>query len=86
MPWGPWAVTLTVSADETSVTEQINTEKPVTTVARRSGEILQARFPAGLTTITWSLTPLPDGATAQVRFQAFMNDFTAIFRRAPEGR
>ena len=82
VPWGPWAVALTISADETSVTEEINTEKPLTTVARRSGEMLQAKFPAGLTTITWSLTPRPDGGTAQVRFQAFMNDFTTIFHRS----
>jgi hypothetical protein len=85
VPWGPWTVALTVSADETSITQQINTEKPLTTVAQRHGEMLQARFPAGLTTITWSLTPRPDGATAQVRFQAFMNDFTAVFHRA-DGR
>lgn len=82
VPWGPWSVALTVSADETSLTQQINTDAPLTAVARRNGEMLQARFPAGLTTISWSLTPLPDGATAQVRFQAFANDFTTIFHRA----
>ena len=80
VPWGPWAVTLTVGEGETSVTQQVNTDAPVTTVAHRNGEMLQARFPAGLTTITWSLTPLADGTT-QVRFQAFANDFSTIFHR-----
>ena len=72
---------LTVDSNETTMTEQINGEKPLTTSARRNGEMLQARFPSGFTTITWSLMPQPDGATAQVRFQAFMNDFTGTFRR-----
>ena len=30
----------------------------------------------------WSLTPQPDGVTAHVRFQCFLNDFTAVFRRS----
>lgn len=80
VPWGPWTVTLTVSAGETSVTQQINTDAPQTTAARHNSDMLQARFPAGLTTITWSLTPLADG-TAQIRFQAFANDFSTIFHR-----
>lgn len=30
----------------------------------------------------WALTPQPDGVTAHVHFQCFMNDFTAIFTRS----
>ena len=81
IPWGNWAVVLTVDANESTMTEQINGEKPEVRPARRNGEMLQARFPAGLTTITWSLTPQPDGTTANVHFEAFMNDFTAVFQR-----
>ena len=82
VPWGPWSVVLAVDPDETTLTQHINAEQPLTAPVHRSGEMLQARFPAGLTTITWSLMPQPDGTTARVRFQAFMNDFTATFRRS----
>ena len=83
-PWGNWAIMLTVDANESTMTEQINGEKPEVRPARRNGEMLQARFPAGFTTITWSLTPQPDGTTANVRFEAFMNDFNAVFQRTAE--
>lgn len=80
-PWGNWAIVLTVDANEATMTEKINDEKPEVRPARRNGEMLQARFPAGFTTITWSLTPQPDGTTANVHFAAFMNDFSAVFHR-----
>jgi hypothetical protein len=83
-PWGNWAIVLTVDPNESTMTEQINGEKPEVRPARRNGEMLQARFPAGFTTITWSLTPQPDGTTANVRFEAFMNDFNAVFHRTAE--
>jgi hypothetical protein len=83
-PWGNWAIVLTVDANESTMTEQINGEKPEVRPARRNGEMLQARFPAGFTTITWSLTPQPDGTIVNVHFEAFMNDFSAVFHRAAE--
>lgn len=50
--------------------------------ARLDGNALTASFPAPLLgTSTWSITPQPDGTTARVRMQAFMNDFTAVFHR-----
>ena len=50
--------------------------------ARRNGDALTANFPAPLLgASTWSITPQPDGITAHVRMQAFMNDFHAVFRR-----
>jgi hypothetical protein len=50
--------------------------------ARLDGDTLAASFPAPLLgTSTWSITPQPDGATARVRMQAFMNDFSAVFHR-----
>ncbi|MEY2481239.1 MAG: hypothetical protein QOI04_2166 [Verrucomicrobiota bacterium] len=81
-PWGPWEVALTIDANESTMTEQINTEKPLTKPAKRNGEMLQARFPSGLTTVTWSLTPQADDASMNVHFQALMNDFTSVFHRA----
>ncbi len=81
IPWGNWAVVLTVDPNEATITSEINGGKPEVKKAQRNGDMLQATFPAGLTVITWSLTPQPDGATARVRMQAFMNDFTAVFHR-----
>lgn len=49
--------------------------------AKLSGDALQANFPAGIATTTWSITPAPDGATARVRMQGALNDFTAVFHR-----
>lgn len=52
--------------------------------ARRDGDTITASYPAPLLgKSTWSLTPNPDGVTAKVRMQAFMNDFSATFRRSP---
>ena len=81
IPWGNWAVVLTVDPNEATITSEINGGKPEVKKAQRNGDMLQATFAAGLTVITWSLTPQPDGATARVRMQAFMNDFTAVFHR-----
>lgn len=55
---------------------------PAFVQARLNGETLTAIFPAPLLgSSTWSITPQPDGTTARVRMQAFMNSFTAIFHR-----
>jgi hypothetical protein len=57
--------------------------KPAFAKARLDGNTLTAAFPAPLLgTSTWSITPEPDGVTAQARMQAFMNDFKAVFHRA----
>src|ERR1700686_681210 len=56
------------------------TDKPAFAKARLAGDTLTASFPAPLPgTSTWSITPQADGATARVRMQAFMNDFSAVF-------
>ena len=56
---------------------------PAYAQARINGDTITASFPAPvLGTSTWSLTPQPDGVTANVRMQAFMNNFTAVFRRS----
>jgi hypothetical protein len=57
-------------------------DKPAFAKARLDGDTLTASFPAPLLgTSTWSITPQADGATARVRMQAFMNDFSAVFHR-----
>lgn len=59
--------------------------KPAFARARFDGNTLTAAFPAPLLgTSTWSITPEPDGVTARVRMQAFMNDFNALFHRTAE--
>jgi hypothetical protein len=82
VPWGNVAVKLVVDSTETIMDCWWEADtKHLTAKAQLSGNTLHARFPAGFTTATWSITPQLDGATAQVRLQAFMNDQTAIFRR-----
>ena len=56
--------------------------KPAFAMARLDGGTMTATFSAALLgSSTWSITPQPDGKTARVRMQAFMNDFTAVFQR-----
>jgi hypothetical protein len=82
IPWGNWAVELTVDSNEATMTSEINGERPEVKKTRHNGDSIQAVFPAGFTAITWTITPQPRGATALVRMQAFMNDFTSVFHRA----
>jgi cytoskeletal protein RodZ len=59
--------------------------KPAFAKAHLDGNTLTASFPAPLLgTSTWSITPETDGATARVRMQAFMNDFSAVFHRTAQ--
>jgi len=56
--------------------------KPAYAVARLEGDTMTATFSAPLLgSSKWSITPNPDGTTARIRMQAFMNDFTAVFQR-----
>jgi hypothetical protein len=56
--------------------------KPAFATARLDGDTLTATFSAPLLgSSTWSITPQPDGTTARVRMQAFMNNFTAVFQK-----
>lgn len=79
-PMGPAAVVLTVDSTETTMAMTWR-GSTVTVKAQRNGDTLQATSPEGIYTNTWSLTPEPDGVTARVRMQAFMNDFSAVFHR-----
>jgi hypothetical protein len=52
-----------------------------------NGGALQATFPPPAfqpQSHNWSITPQPDGVSARVHFQCFMNDFTAVFHRVGE--
>src|SRR5438105_1123662 len=56
--------------------------KPAFAAARLDGDTLTATFSAPLLgSSIWSITPQPDGTTARVRMQAFMNNFTAVFQK-----
>jgi|ERR1700731_3388499 len=83
-PMGPAAVVLTVDSTETTMAMTWR-GSTVTVKAQRNGDTLQATSPEGVYTNTWSLTPQPDGVTARVRMQAFMNDFSAVFHRTLAG-
>ena len=80
-PPGPTATALTVDSTETSVTLTWRLANNPPARAIIIGDTLQATFGSGIGTATFSLTPQPDGQTANVRMQAFMNDFQAVFRR-----
>lgn len=82
VPWGNIATELIVDETGTTMQWQESGKQKGTEKARLSGDTLQATFQVGVAA-TWSLTPQPDGATARVRLQAFMNDQTAVFHRAP---
>ena len=81
-PFGPTGTVITVDPSETTMARRWHdAAEPDVAKAKLNGDTLQATFTQGITN-TWSLTPQPDGATARVRMQAFMNDFTVIFHRA----
>jgi hypothetical protein len=61
--------------------------KPAFAAARLEGDTMTATFSAPLLgSSKWSITPQPDGKTARVRMEAFMNNFTAVFQRTNTGR
>jgi hypothetical protein len=80
VPWGNVATELVVDQTETTMEWQESGKRKGLVKTQLSGKTLQASFHVGVTA-TWSITPQPDGATARVRLQAFMNDQTAVFRR-----
>lgn len=84
-PTGPQATVLTVDPRETTM-QHTWTDHPPSRVstAEINGQTIQATFPNGVATYTFSLTPESDGTTARARLQAFMNDNTAVFRRVSE--
>jgi hypothetical protein len=61
--------------------------RPAFAAAHLDGDTLTATFSAPLLgSSTWSITPQPDGTTARVRMQAFMNNFTAVFQKTGPAR
>jgi hypothetical protein len=82
-PAGNQTTQIVINSAETIMTVswfgQTNSAK-----AQLNGDSLQATFPPPPLqpqSHNWSITPQPDGVSASVHFQCFMNDFTAVFRR-----
>lgn len=83
VPWGNVPTELIVDQSERTM-EWREAGKPKTAIAAKTtlnGDTLSARFPVGMTTAVWYITPRSDGVTASVRLTAFMNDQTADFHR-----
>jgi hypothetical protein len=80
VPWGNVATELIVDQAGTTMTWQESGKQKGTARTHLVGDTLQAHFQVGVPEI-WSITVQPDGATALVRLQAFMNDQTATFHR-----
>jgi hypothetical protein len=83
-PAGNQTTILTIDPSETNMTVVWFGKRAVAKAAL-DGDTLRATFPPPPfqpQSHTWSLTPQPDGVTARIHFQCFMNDFTAVFRRA----
>lgn len=84
IPWGDVPTELIVDQNENTM-EWRETGKPKTALASKAivaGDTLSARFPVGLTTAVWYISPQSDGVTANVRLTAFMNDQKAVFHRS----
>jgi hypothetical protein len=82
VPWGNVVTELTVDENETMIQWHDKLDsKRLTAKATLNGGTLSARFPIGVTTAVWFITPAPDGLTADIRMTAFMNDDRAVFRR-----
>lgn len=84
VPWGNIATELSVDEAGTTMQWQESGKQKGTEKTRLAGDTLQATFQVGVAA-TWSITLQPDGATARVRLQAFMNNQTAIFHRSTSG-
>ena len=80
VPWGNVAVRLVVDPTETTMEWWGAGKSHGIAKAQLSNNTLQATWPTSFSA-TWSVTPEPDGKTARVRLQAFMNDQTAVFQR-----
>jgi hypothetical protein len=83
-PAGNQTTVLAVDPAETTMTVTWF-GKETAAKAQLDGDMLRATFPPPPfqpQPHTWSLTPQPDGVTARVRFQCFLNDFTAVFHRS----
>lgn len=80
-PTGPQETRLTIDPSETIMHHEWVGHPPQNDARTEIiGDTLRAAFHEAIA-FTFSLTPLGDGTTAQVRLQAFMNDQTAIFHR-----
>ena len=81
VPWGNVQTELIVDPTETIIEWQESGKHKGSAKTQLNGDTLLARVAIGFTTAVWFITPSPDGATANIRMTAFMNDDHAVFRR-----
>jgi hypothetical protein len=82
-PAGNQTTQIVINSTETTMTVSWF-GKTDTVKAQLNGDSLQATFPPPEfqpQSHHWEITPQPDGVSARVHFQCFMNDFTAVFHR-----
>jgi hypothetical protein len=82
-PAGNQTTQLVINPSETTMTiswfGQTSSAK-----AQINGDTLEATFPPPAfqpQSHHWAITPQPDGVSARVHFQCFLNDFTAVFHK-----
>jgi hypothetical protein len=82
-PAGDKPTVMVIDSNETTMTVTWF-GKTLSAKALIAGDTLQATFPPPAfqpQSHAWSITPQPDGRTARVHFQCFMNDATVVFQR-----
>jgi len=82
-PAGNQTTQIVIDSTETTMTVSWF-GKTASSKAQLNGDTLQATFPPPAFQPEphhWAITPQPDGVSARVHFQCFLNDFTAVFHR-----
>ena len=82
-PAGDQSATFVISPDETTFTVNWFGKTGTVATQRVGTSTLTATFPqrSQPQSQVWTVTPQPDGLTALVHFQAFLNDSSTTFRR-----
>src|SRR3954468_23613780 len=82
-PAGDQSATFVISPDETTFTVMWFGKTGTVATERVGTSTLKATFPqrSQPQSQVWTVTPQPDGMTALVHFQAFLNDSSTTFRR-----
>jgi len=82
-PTGDQTATLVINSGETTLTVHWYGKTGTVATERVDGSTLKATFPqtSQPQSQVWTITRQPDGLTALVHFQAFLNNSTTTFRR-----
>jgi hypothetical protein len=81
VPWGNVQTELVVDPTEATIEWRQTGSRNRSAKTQLIGNTLSARFPVGLTTAVWFITPRSDETTADIRMTAFANDDHAVFQR-----